>query len=193
MRGRKYIRFDSTQALHTRVASAERLLYRIIARARTFDHSLTRALASIAGPHRSAGAFARCACAPRPMRACANTCFAHIFWASPRIWIGSRRAILRAGGTGLTRITQRKWRGARVRRSYQIETTCARIAIEFFLAAVIIFLSLRRCKRLPPLLKRAANQAIRGARIDSRQTPSRLFSASLTACGLALPPVDLMT
>ena len=80
-----------------------------------------------------------------------------------------------------------------MRRSYQIETTRVHIAIEFFLAAVIIFLSLRRCKRWPPLSKRAANQAIRGARFESLQTPSRFFSASLTACGLALPPVDLMT
>ncbi len=108
MRGQKYIRFDSTQDLHTRVASAERLLYRIIARARTFDHSLTRAFASIAGPRRSAGAFAGYACARRPMRVCANSCFAHIFWASPRIGIGCGRAILGANGTGLTRVTQRK-------------------------------------------------------------------------------------
>ncbi len=193
MRGQKYIRFNSMQELHTRVAGAEWLLYRIIARARTFDHSLTRALASIAGPRRSASAFAGATCARRPMRACANTCFAHIFWASPRIGIGLSRAILRAAGTGLTRITQRKWRGAQVRQSYQIETTRALNAIEFFLAAVITFLSLRRCKRSPPLLERAANQAIRGARFDSVQTPSRFFSASLTACGLALPPVDLMT
>ena len=193
MRGRKYIRFHSRQELRTRAASAERLLYRIIARARTFDHSLTRALPSIAGPHHSAAAFAGCACTRWPMRAFANSCFAHIFWASPRIWIACRRAILRVDGTGLTHIRQRKRRGARVRRSYQIETTRALIAIEFFLAVVIIFLSLRRCKRSPPLLERAANQAIREARFDSRQTPSRFFSASLTACGLALPPVDLMT
>jgi hypothetical protein len=193
MRGQKYIRFDSTQDLHTRVASAKRLLYRIIARARTFDHSLMRALASIAGPHHSAAAFAGCACARRSMRACANSCFPHIFWASPRIWIACGRAILRVDDTGLMRIRQRKWRGAQVRQSYQIETTRVLIAIEFFLAAVIIFLSLRRCKRQPRPLKRAANQAIRGARFDSLQTPSRFFSASLTACGLALPPVDLMT
>jgi hypothetical protein len=67
MRVRKYIRFDSAQELHTRAARDERLLYRIIARARTFDHSLTRVLASIAGPHRGASAFAGYACARRAM------------------------------------------------------------------------------------------------------------------------------
>src|SRR5271166_4140402 len=115
-----------------------------------------RAPASIAGPHRSASAFAGYACARPPMRACANSCFAHIILASPRIVIGSRRAILRAGGPALTRVTPRKWRGAQARQSYQIETTRTLIAIEFFLAALIIFLLLRRCKRSPPLLERAA-------------------------------------
>jgi hypothetical protein len=43
MRGRNYIRFDSAQALHMRDARAERHDYRIIARARAFDRSLTRA------------------------------------------------------------------------------------------------------------------------------------------------------
>jgi hypothetical protein len=45
MREGKYIRFDFTQALHTRATRAERRDYRIIARTRTSDHSLTRALA----------------------------------------------------------------------------------------------------------------------------------------------------
>ncbi len=149
MRGQKYIRFNSMQELHTRVAGAEWLLYRIIARARTFDHSLTRALTSIAEPHRSASAFAGYACASRPTRARANSCFAHIFRASPRITIGCRRAILRARGTALTLITRDKWRGARAPQSYQIETRRALKAIEFFLAAVITFLSLRRCNARP--------------------------------------------
>src|ERR1700733_5812371 len=45
MHDRKYIRFDFTQALHTRATSAERRDYRIIARARASGHSSTRALA----------------------------------------------------------------------------------------------------------------------------------------------------
>jgi hypothetical protein len=58
MREQKYIRFDFTQALHTRATTAERRDYRIIARTRSPDHSLTRALAravhSVATPHASA-------------------------------------------------------------------------------------------------------------------------------------------
>jgi hypothetical protein len=84
-------------------------------------------------------------------------------------------------------------RGARPRGAYQFETARALIAIEFFLAAVIIFLSSRRCNRELSRSIRPAIQANRGARFDSRQTPSRFFNASLTACGLALPPVDFIT
>ncbi len=67
------------------------------------------------------------------------------------------------------------------------------IAIEFFFIAVITFLSLGRCKRGPRRLKRAANQVIRRSDSTRSQTPSRFFKASLTACGLALPPVDFIT
>jgi hypothetical protein len=49
MQARKYIRFDSTQELHTRVMSAKRRDYRIIARARAPDRSLTRSLAHVRG------------------------------------------------------------------------------------------------------------------------------------------------
>jgi hypothetical protein len=45
MRERKYIRFDFTQALHTRATRAERRDYRIIARTRTVDHAYASALA----------------------------------------------------------------------------------------------------------------------------------------------------
>jgi hypothetical protein len=45
MRGRKYIRFDFTQALHTHATCVEGSDYRIIARTRSSEHSLTRALA----------------------------------------------------------------------------------------------------------------------------------------------------
>jgi hypothetical protein len=44
MRGRKYIRFDFTQAAHIGATHAEWRDYRIIARTRTSDHSVTRAL-----------------------------------------------------------------------------------------------------------------------------------------------------
>jgi hypothetical protein len=45
MRGRRYIRFDFAQALHTRATRAERDDYRIIARTRLSDHSSTTTLA----------------------------------------------------------------------------------------------------------------------------------------------------
>jgi hypothetical protein len=66
MRGRKYIRFDFAQALHTRATTAERRDHRIIARTCASDHSLTRALArgvhSFATPH----TFTREASAQQP-------------------------------------------------------------------------------------------------------------------------------
>ena len=55
---------------------------------------------------------------------------------------------------------RRAWkRGARPRRAYQFETARALIAIEFFLAAVIIFLSSRRCKGESSLSIRPANSS----------------------------------
>jgi hypothetical protein len=66
MRDRKYIRFDFTQALHTRATSAERRDYRIIARTRASDHSSTRALAHAVHSVATARAFRAgrfCACA----------------------------------------------------------------------------------------------------------------------------------
>jgi hypothetical protein len=48
MRERKYIRFDFTQALHTRSARAQHRDYRIIARTRTIDRSLMRSHGRVA-------------------------------------------------------------------------------------------------------------------------------------------------
>jgi hypothetical protein len=59
MRERKYIRFDFTQALHARATGAERPDYRIIARTRTSDHSLTRVLARAIHSVATSHAFAR--------------------------------------------------------------------------------------------------------------------------------------
>jgi hypothetical protein len=66
MREQKYIRFDFTQALHTRATSAERRDYRIIARTRTSDPSLMRALARAVHSVATAYAFAREASAQQP-------------------------------------------------------------------------------------------------------------------------------
>ena len=68
MRERKYIRFDFTQALHTRATRAERRDYRIIARTRASDHSSTRALAHAVHFVATAHAFAREASAQQPTR-----------------------------------------------------------------------------------------------------------------------------
>jgi hypothetical protein len=70
MRGRKYIRFDFAQALHTRATRAERRDYRIIARTRTSDHSVTRALARAFHFAATARPFAREACARQPKHFC---------------------------------------------------------------------------------------------------------------------------
>jgi hypothetical protein len=66
MRERNYIRFDFTQALHARATGAERHDYRIIARTRTSDHSLTRALERAIHSVATTHAFARNASAQRP-------------------------------------------------------------------------------------------------------------------------------
>jgi hypothetical protein len=65
MREGKYIRFDFTQALRTRATAAKRHDYRIIARTRTSDHLLTRALARALAP------LQRCTCS-RAKALCSN-------------------------------------------------------------------------------------------------------------------------
>jgi hypothetical protein len=66
MRERKYIRFDFTQALRARATGAERPDYRIIARTRTSDHSLARALARAIHSVATLCAFVRKASAQGP-------------------------------------------------------------------------------------------------------------------------------
>jgi hypothetical protein len=73
------------------------------------------------------------------------------------------------------------------------EWRAAHSSIEFFFAARFEILLRRRCK-----VRRQRVARLRITRIaagDSRplQRPSRRFNASLTACGLALPPVDFIT
>jgi hypothetical protein len=163
MRRRKYIRFDFTQALHTRATTAERRDYRIIARTRSPDHSLTRALArgvhSVATAHRVHSRSFRATAGASPLK----SWFAHILWASPTIVVARAGAISSAGGTRLTRVRQREKQQHRSRRAYQIETARILIAIEFFLVVIITFLSLRRCNRRLLRASRAENQVIRGA------------------------------
>ena len=70
MRERKYIRFDFTQALHTRATGVERRDYRIIARTRASDHLSTRALAHAVRFVATAHGFAREAPAQQPTQLC---------------------------------------------------------------------------------------------------------------------------
>jgi hypothetical protein len=67
------------------------------------------------------------------------------------------------------------------------------IAIEFFFVVALRFLSMRRCNHRLRRANRSDNKVIRNAIRFETQTPSRFLSASLTACGLALPPVDFIT
>ena len=142
MRERKYIRFDFTQALHTRATSAERRDYRIIARTRASDHSLTRALAHAVHSVATAHAFAREASAQQTTQARSIPDFP-IYCARLRESLVARaEALHRARGTGLTRLRQRENEEQSSRRAYQIETTRMLIAIEFFLVDSIKFLSM---------------------------------------------------
>jgi hypothetical protein len=171
----------------------ERGDYRIIARTRASDVSSTRALAR--SPRLDSS---RARVATQSIREAANASahdprFAHIFLASPRISSVRANAIARVGGAPLRRAEERAKQQHRPRHTYQIETARMLSAIEFFLGAVIIFLSLRRCDRRLNRANRAETQVIRRAIRLEAQRPSRFLSASLTACGLAFPPVDFIT
>jgi hypothetical protein len=166
MRRRRYIRFDFTQALHTRATSAERHDYRIIARARASVLSSTRAFARSV---RLGGneALVRMRSIRSITRTNANSSrFAHIFSAPPRI-----AAIVRRQFSALAELVsgaqeKRGKPGHWPRRTYQIETTRMLIAIEFFLAVDIAFLSTRRCDLGVRHSKRGETQVIR-ERFDS--------------------------
>jgi hypothetical protein len=163
MRGRKYIRFDFAQALHTQATSTERHDYRIIARTRRSHQSLTRALArSVHCVHNEARVRARSFCAAVDASSL-NSRFAHRLRASPRIVVAHAGALERACGTDLTRVRQRVERRHWRRRAYQIETTRMLIAIEFFFVVTIKFLSMRRCNRPFRRANRDDNEVIRSA------------------------------
>jgi hypothetical protein len=142
MRERKYIRFDFTQALHTRATRAERRDYRIIARTWASDHSTTRALAhavhSLATAHVSGARSFFAAADAKSL----DSDFAHILRWSPRLSLARAEAMHRARRTGLKRLRRRENQEHSLRRAYQIETMRTRIAIEFFLVDSMKFLSL---------------------------------------------------
>jgi hypothetical protein len=193
MQAAKYIRFISTQALRTRAMSAKRRHYRIIARARARDRSLASALAQGAWPNLSANSWTRDAHARRSAHVHVESRSALVFLVSPRLKTACARARRRTRGTSLKPRPTVREASVWTLRAYQIETPRMLVAIEFFFTAIITFLSSGRCKRAPRRSKRDANQVIRASDSAWSQTPRRFFSASLTACGLALPPVDFIT
>jgi hypothetical protein len=143
MRGRRYIRFDFTQALHTRATSAEPRDYRIIARARASDHSSTTALARGIDTVATLHGFAREALAPQPAEACTIP--------APPIFYGRLRGsslLVKKQLLALTNAQKSAINEVHLpQRAYQIETARTLFAIEFFLAGVITFFSQTRCNR----------------------------------------------
>jgi hypothetical protein len=85
MRRRRYIRFDFTQALHTRATSAERGDYRIIARARASDLSSTKAFARSVGLGSNEARVRVRGIHPTIRTNAHGSRFAHIFSVPPRI------------------------------------------------------------------------------------------------------------
>jgi hypothetical protein len=162
MRERKYIRFDFAQALHTRATRAERRDYRIIARTRTSDHSLTRALARPFTPLQRR--TPSCAKLLRNSRCKVAwfLIFPYIAPVSETLGCSCRSNSSRSW-KALTRARQREKQRHWPRRAYQIETARMRIAIEFFLVDSMRFLSLRRCDHRLPRASCAENQVIRRA------------------------------
>jgi len=193
MRARRYIRFDFAQASHTRATCTESHDYRIIARTWASDHSSTRALAwrRSLRSQRADVSRAKLPCSARQEFARAR--FAHGLLASPRIAVARAGAIRQARETRLMHECEHSKRRSRPRRAYQFETTRMLVAIEFFFVVAIKFLSMRRCNRR--LWPSESQQQPSDSHCEStrRQTPRRFLSASLTACGLALPPVDRIT
>jgi hypothetical protein len=193
MRERKYIRFDFAQALHTRATSVERADYRIIARTRAVYHSLASALAYAVHFVTAARLHAAQTFCAALDASSFRSSFAHIFCASPRLSVVRAAAIHCAAEAAS--YAQRQYAEQRhcLRRAYQIETMRMLIAIEFFFVVIINFLSMRRCNCRLRQANRDEGRVIRSAiRLESH-TPRRFLSASLTACGLALPPVDFIT
>ena len=193
MRRRKYIRFDFTQALHTRATTAERRDYRIIARTCASDHSLTRALAhdvhSVAAPY----PFTREASAQQPEQVCSGPglpIYIRRLRGSQLLvqqqfvvlanWSHARKITGEATALAATSVSNRN--GAHADRN--------RIFLgrhhHIFVAETL------QPPTSPRESRRESSDSRRVIRFE-RQTPRRFLSASLTACGLALPPVDFIT
>jgi hypothetical protein len=193
MRWRRYIRFDFAQALHTRAMRGEHRDYRIIARARTFNRSLMRALACGAELHRETACVGARSIRGAIGASSHESRFAHIFLVSPRIVsVGANTiAHVRAPRVRLARNTKGKaiCRGERIkskRRARSSQSNFSSSSLSHF------------CRRDVAIADSRARNAAGTTRFaardsTSRQRPSRFLSASLTARGLALPPVDFIT
>ena len=110
----------------------------------------------------------------------------------PRITRSRREARRRAAHGAVARLRDDARDAVDIRAAFQIDARGLRIAIEFFLESDDIFFS-----RAPSVRVDARDDSMRIAqRVKSRranQRTNRAFKASLTACGLALPPVVFIT
>jgi len=102
MQARKYIRFDSTQELRMRLMSVKPADYRIIARTRAPDRSMTRRLWQHAWLRHNINAWSASPLPGRRGHMHADSRFAHIFRVSPRIETSQARATSRMGETFLS-------------------------------------------------------------------------------------------
>ena len=192
MHARKYIRFDSTQELHTRLMSAERCDYRIIARARAPNRSSMRALARGGWPHHNASGCARDP-SGRPARTREGSPALPIFSGRLRgsIRLERTHVFVPAERLQAHQTVRRAMRSPSAGVSNRNDALARRNRIFLHRCHHIFVVETLRTRASAP--NRAANQAIRRFDSTCSQTPSRFFSASLTACGLALPPVDFIT
>jgi hypothetical protein len=193
MQARKYIRFDSTQELLARAISAKGGDYRIIARARSAVRSRTRTFARNAWPRPDAIRQGRNSSAQwRPSRGPIPALPLFSGRLRRATWLSRTRAFVLAepplslldsakcGRSGSASVSNRN--GARACRN--------RI---FLHRRDHIFVVERLQTRA--MTHESLRESSDSAPTDSTlsQSPRRFLSASLTACGLALPPVDFIT
>jgi hypothetical protein len=193
MRERNYIRFDFTQALHARATTAERRDYRIIARTCASDHSLTRALAHDVHSDATPYAFTREASAQQPEQVCSSPGLPIYIRRLRESWLLVQEQLVALTNWSRARKTTRK-ATALAARSVSNRNGAHADRNRIFLGRrhhIFVAETLQQ-PTSPRESRRESSDSRRVIRLE-RQTPRRFLSASLTACGLALPPVDFIT